>query len=78
LFLQVPCSALGSPSGGHVTIQTDGSTTTAVYECYTNYTLNGSSQLTCRSDGSWDFLESTCGETFVLLVTNRRKSVIIC
>ncbi|XP_060562325.1 sushi, von Willebrand factor type A, EGF and pentraxin domain-containing protein 1-like [Ruditapes philippinarum] len=62
----VPCSALGSPTGGHVTVQSDGSTTTAVYECYTNYTLNGPSQLTCRSDGSWDFLEPTCVQCGVI------------
>ncbi|XP_053399292.1 CUB and sushi domain-containing protein 3-like [Mercenaria mercenaria] len=62
----VPCSALNTPSGGQVSLQTDGLTTTALYTCDTNYTVNGVSQLTCRSDGSWDFVPSTCEQCDVI------------
>jgi hypothetical protein len=32
-----------------------------VYSCVTGFTLVGQSVLVCKSDGSWDFVEPTCG-----------------
>ena len=60
-FLSVSCTALSVPQGGNVSLETNGLTTTAQYMCDNGYSLVGSMTLTCRSDGSWDLTESSCG-----------------
>ncbi|XP_045204681.2 sushi, von Willebrand factor type A, EGF and pentraxin domain-containing protein 1-like isoform X2 [Mercenaria mercenaria] len=54
------CGTLSTPSGGAVSLSTDGLNTQASYTCNNGYTLNGVNLITCRNDGSWDFTEPTC------------------
>ncbi|XP_060586067.1 sushi, von Willebrand factor type A, EGF and pentraxin domain-containing protein 1-like [Ruditapes philippinarum] len=54
------CDTLSTPSGGTVTVSTNGVNTQVAYTCNTGYTLNGVSIITCRSDGSWDFTQPSC------------------
>ncbi|XP_052791560.1 sushi, von Willebrand factor type A, EGF and pentraxin domain-containing protein 1-like [Mya arenaria] len=56
----VTCSTLDYVSGGNVNISTDGVTTTATFTCEEGYTLQGDSEITCRSDGSWDLQAPDC------------------
>ncbi|XP_052791561.1 sushi, von Willebrand factor type A, EGF and pentraxin domain-containing protein 1-like [Mya arenaria] len=56
----VPCSTLDFVSGGSVNISTDGVTTIARFTCGEGYTLQGDSDISCRSDGSWDFQAPEC------------------
>lgn len=60
-FLLVVCESLDTTSGGEISFGTDGQTTTATYSCEAGYTISGTSPLTCRSDGTWDFTAATCG-----------------
>ena len=61
-FIKGTCDTLSTPSGGAVSVSTDGINTRASYTCNNGYTLNGVNAITCRSDGSWDFTEPTCGK----------------
>ncbi|KAH3843096.1 hypothetical protein DPMN_116603, partial [Dreissena polymorpha] len=45
---------------GNVTLKSNGTTTTAHYNCPPNYKLNGQSTLTCGSNGLWDIVASDC------------------
>lgn len=40
---------------------TDGTTTTAVYNCPPGYEVKGSQAITCTTDGGWSSSPSDCG-----------------
>ena len=64
LFLSLiiaSCQALGVPTGGEVDLSSDGFKTAAKFVCLPGYTLEGQQNLTCKGDGSWDFLPPSCG-----------------
>ena len=62
LFLIIAsCQALGVPTGGEVNLSNDGFKTAAKFVCSPGYTLEGQQNLTCKGDGSWDFLPPSCG-----------------
>ncbi|KAL4230224.1 Sushi [Mactra antiquata] len=56
----VTCDTLSIPNNGDVTLISDDSITQAIYTCNIGYSLSGTSILTCRSSGTWDFTEPTC------------------
>lgn len=60
-LIPASCSALSSPENGAVILSTDGYTTVASFTCDTDYSMKGSSLLTCRNDGSWDLVQPSCG-----------------
>ncbi|WAQ97855.1 SVEP1-like protein [Mya arenaria] len=55
-----PCQTISTAVGRMVSLSTDGLETTASFTCTVGYTLNGQGNITCRSDGSWDFSEPVC------------------
>lgn len=55
------CSSLTSPSSGHVTVTTDNTTTTAVYQCASGYQIVGEDTLICTITGQWSQDEPRCG-----------------
>ena len=60
--LSETCPDLESPSSGSVTTSTDGSLTRAVFECLPDYELVGTAELSCQSNGEWDFTTTpSCG-----------------
>lgn len=59
--VSVICNQLDQPVGGYVELNSDGQNTTALHTCVTGFTLVGKSELTCKSDGSWDFSQPSCG-----------------
>ena len=46
--------------GGNVEMITDGQQTFANITCPSGYTVSGNSELTCRSDGTWDVAVPSC------------------
>ena len=54
LFIAVICDILTNPSSGKVDITSDGSLSTATYNCVTGYSLVGVSTRMCQTDGNWD------------------------
>ena len=56
------CQTLDVPDNGNVSVSTDSTKTKAVFTCDAGYTLKGTSESICRSDGTWDFAVSTCGK----------------
>ncbi|KAH3840887.1 hypothetical protein DPMN_114345 [Dreissena polymorpha] len=42
-------------------LSTNGSTTSAIFQCGANYTMVGQSSSQCRSDGTWSNTPPTCG-----------------
>ncbi|KAH3840535.1 hypothetical protein DPMN_113985, partial [Dreissena polymorpha] len=56
----VTCDSLGRPPGGDVSLMYEGTATLAVFSCDVNHTLLGAPALTCRDDGSWNFMEPQC------------------
>ena len=65
-LFSVSCQTLGYPDGSNISISSINSVTVATISCSTGYTLNGAKSLTCRSDGSWDFILPTCGMVLFL------------
>ena len=57
----MPCSTLSTPANATIVLESDGSTTKAVFECDFGSTLKGERTVSCRADGTWDFTEPTCG-----------------
>ncbi|XP_060573346.1 P-selectin-like [Ruditapes philippinarum] len=56
----VSCPSLVSPSGGSVTVATDGLTSTAYYACDLGFTMQGTSTAMCTSSGVWDSVTPSC------------------
>ena len=54
------CDELANPIGGNVEISTDSQQTFANITCPFGYTVSGNSELTCRSDGTWDVAVPSC------------------
>ena len=61
LLSSVTCQTLSTPTGGSISLITDGYQTHALVTCEVGYTLSGVRNMTCRSDGSWDFTNPACG-----------------
>ena len=57
------CGVLDIPAGASLEIITDGSSTAASYKCMEGYSLLGSANLVCRSNGDWDLLPPSCGKS---------------
>ena len=72
-ILSVSCNKLTSPTNGAVTLTSDGSTTVANFSCSLGYTMTGSSLLTCKADGSWDFTSPACGKAWRLTLYQVEK-----
>ena len=66
-FVLDKCDDLSDQTDGTVTLSTDNVTTTAVFTCTAGYSLSGSSVVECRPDGSWEFMQPTCGMFAVIL-----------
>ena len=62
------CQALGVPTGGEVNLTSDGFKTAAKFVCLPGYTLEGQQNLTCKGDGSWDFLPPYCGILTIIFI----------
>ncbi|WAQ97856.1 CSMD3-like protein [Mya arenaria] len=56
------CATLNYPTGGSVSMSTDGINTQADYTCNSGYTLNGAATIACRSDGTWNFAAPMCAK----------------
>jgi hypothetical protein len=54
------CDSLSTSSGASFELSTDGTETIATFLCPAGYTMVGSSNLTCRTDGSWDISPPEC------------------
>ena len=57
----VKCEELNIPTGGSLELQSNGLQTVANITCVTGSTLNGGSEIKCRSDGTWDVTLPKCG-----------------
>ena len=55
MFVTVVCGSLAAPTGGTVTLYSDGRDTVAVNECVSGFTLQGHHNLTCI------FIAVVCG-----------------
>lgn len=62
MFISAPCQTLTPPTGGSVSLATDGYQTNATYTCDLGYTLNGFEIITCMSDGTWNLSQPHCGK----------------
>ena len=60
------CESLHAPSGGTIDFSTDNYNTVATFTCGTGYTLNGTTLITCQSDGTWESSQPICGKTLNL------------
>lgn len=67
-YISEICDTLSNPVGGSVTITTDGLETKAQFSCTIGYTMTGSPNLTCRSDGTWDQQAPSCGGKEMLML----------
>lgn len=47
-----------------MSLESVSSVTYANFECDMGYTLKGFEQLACRTTGSWDYMEPSCGTCF--------------
>lgn len=56
----VACPALDDPVNGVVAIATNGSVTTAAFECYPDFSLIGNRNATCTR-GLWNESPAYCG-----------------
>ena len=59
----VKCQDLENPPGGSLNFLNTGTQMFANVTCPVGSTVNGGSQLTCGSDGTWDMTLPTCGKT---------------
>ena len=55
------CNTVIKPDNGEVKFTSNGKITTATFQCGNGYTMSGSSELSCRADGTWDFILPDCG-----------------
>ncbi|KAH3840554.1 hypothetical protein DPMN_114004 [Dreissena polymorpha] len=60
LNIQVNVSSFQTWTEARLPVHTDGSTTTATFTCDVGYTMSGSANLACRSDGGWNVTQPTC------------------
>ena len=58
----VECPTLDSPASGAMTLNTDGTTSTAMFTCFVGYHLKGMETLTCDSSGVWTDFEPVCSK----------------
>ena len=61
-FITVQCEALDPPSSGSVSVESTGSYTRATYNCVTGYDIEGVTQRSCLTNGTWDLSAPTCGK----------------
>ncbi|XP_045206696.2 CUB and sushi domain-containing protein 1-like [Mercenaria mercenaria] len=54
------CPTVSAPTGGSVTVATDGTTSRAYFTCNLEYTMDGSPTTTCTVNGTWDTVAPTC------------------
>lgn len=47
-----------------MSVDTDDTTTVAVFKCQLGFSLNGGEVLACQVDGTWNGTEPTCGNIF--------------
>ena len=55
------CPDLQSPNSGAINISSDGSLSRALFDCLPGYEVDGEKELTCQSNGKWDFAAPLCG-----------------
>ena len=68
-FYIASCTTLDSPVGGAISLTTSGTTTSSVYTCDLGYSLDGVSESTCQSDGTWNVTtRPTCGMNFLIII----------
>ena len=60
--ISVACQLPPAIDIGSFLEQTNGTTSSAVYRCPLGYSLNGSQELKCKDDGSWDVAAPVCGK----------------
>ena len=60
--ISVNCGSLTAPDSGTVTEVTNGVVTTVAVTCVSGYQINGTSTLTCLSNGTWDAVLPSCGK----------------
>ena len=58
--LVIDCGNLTDPDNGTVNFTTTTSKSTATYNCDTGYILNGDTNRTCQSNGTWSGSSPTC------------------
>ena len=59
-FILVSCPSLSSPIGGSFNLSTDGLSTRATFACDSGFSLNGSANLHCLGDQTWDENVPSC------------------
>ncbi|WAQ98671.1 SVEP1-like protein [Mya arenaria] len=72
---QVTCPAVTAPSGGTVTISTDGAVTTASYTCTDQYSLAGPQTRVCQTNHTWTDEDPTCTCILPSSIANGTMSV---
>ena len=58
------CEDIVSPDEGTLTLTSNGTITRAEITCSVGYSISGSIELTCASDGSWTGDFPSCGMSF--------------
>jgi hypothetical protein len=61
----VKCPILEAPNSGYINITSDGSVTIAMFVCDQGYYIDGSSDVTCGTDGTWSAVMPTCSKIYM-------------
>lgn len=55
------CPDLIKPSDGNVLLSSNGSVSSAIFECLSGYEIYGERELTCQENGTWNYAAPSCG-----------------
>ena len=64
-FILVKCPDLQEPPNGGIKMSEPGIQATANFTCLKGFTLDGSSMLSCLTNGSWDGVSPSCSMYFI-------------
>jgi len=56
------CPDVDPPTGGKVSVETNGSVTMATYMCAPEYALYGDAERICQDNNTWAGVEPSCSE----------------
>ena len=65
VMISVECAALTQTNGLNLNHSTNGTLTEITFTCDTGFTLTGTQQTTCLTNGSWDSAAPSCGELYM-------------
>ena len=64
LYFPAPCIQLSDPDSGSFFLDTNGTVTSATFNCVAGYEVFGPTIISCNADGLWDSQEPSCGKSY--------------